>query len=50
MSLPENGLRLRFDGVDQRLRLIEVIDFRKIKLAYKGSELVKVYDDSLSSS
>ena len=50
MSLPENGLRLRFDGADQRLRLIEVIDFRKIKLAYKGSELVKTHDDGPAPS
>ncbi|PPJ56117.1 hypothetical protein CBER1_02117 [Cercospora berteroae] len=41
VSLPENGLRLRFDGCDQRLRLIEVMDFDKARVAYKGSELVK---------
>lgn len=41
VSLPQNGLRLRFDGADQRLRIIEVMDFKKIKLAHKGSELVK---------
>jgi len=29
VALPENGLRLRFDGPEQRLRLIEVIDFTK---------------------
>lgn len=46
VSLPENGIRLRFDGADQRLRLIEVMDFRKIKLAYKGSDVVKTQDDS----
>lgn len=44
--LPSNGLRLRFDGADQRLRLIEVVDFRKIKLSYKGSELVKSPSDA----
>ena len=41
VSLPQNGFRLRFDGADQRLRLIEVTDFVKAKCTYKGSELVK---------
>ena len=44
LSLSQNGLRLRFDGPDQRLRLIEVIDFSKIPLTYKGTELVKVQE------
>ncbi|KAK5130393.1 hypothetical protein LTR08_002140 [Meristemomyces frigidus] len=50
VSLPENGLRLRFDGADQRLRLIEVMDFRNIKLVYKGNELVKTNEDNATSS
>ncbi|KAJ4290777.1 hypothetical protein N0V88_006526 [Collariella sp. IMI 366227] len=29
VGLPANGIRLRFDGPEQRLRLIEVIDFSK---------------------
>ncbi|KAK3393849.1 hypothetical protein B0H63DRAFT_459392 [Podospora didyma] len=29
LSLPANGVRLRFDGPEQRLRLVEVIDFTK---------------------
>ncbi|KAK4208826.1 hypothetical protein QBC37DRAFT_431276 [Rhypophila decipiens] len=29
LGLPANGLRLRFDGPEQRLRLIEVVDFTK---------------------
>ncbi|KAK3719499.1 hypothetical protein LTR37_004357 [Vermiconidia calcicola] len=41
VTLPQNGFRLRFDGADQRLRIIEIMDFKKIRLAYKGSELVK---------
>ncbi|EME89393.1 uncharacterized protein MYCFIDRAFT_193316 [Pseudocercospora fijiensis CIRAD86] len=41
LSLPENGLRLRFDGSDQRLRLIEVLDFQRAGLVYKGSDLTK---------
>ncbi|KAH9843302.1 putative protein family (UPF0183), partial [Teratosphaeria destructans] len=41
VTLPENGLRLHFDGPDQRLRLIEVVNFRNISLTYKGSHLVK---------
>lgn len=39
--LPHNGIRLRFDACDQRLRLIEVLDFAKLRMAYLGSELVK---------
>ncbi|KAK4545491.1 hypothetical protein LTR36_002841 [Oleoguttula mirabilis] len=50
VSLPGNGIRLRFDGADQRLRLIEVTDLRTIKLAYKGSELVKTHEDSPATS
>lgn len=41
VNLPENGLRLRFDGPDQRLRLIEVLDFSKYPLIYKNNEVVK---------
>lgn len=41
LSLPASGLRLRFDGPDQRLRLIEVLDFSKASLTYKGNELVR---------
>ncbi|KAF5856195.1 isoleucine-tRNA ligase [Aspergillus alliaceus] len=41
LQLPSNGLRLRFDGPDQRLRLIEVLDFSKISLVYKNQEVLK---------
>lgn len=41
LSLPDTGLRLRFDGVDQRLRLIEIIDFSKSTFVYKSTELVR---------
>ncbi|KAF2141037.1 uncharacterized protein K452DRAFT_359438 [Aplosporella prunicola CBS 121167] len=41
VALPHNGLRLRFDGPDQRLRLIEVLDFSKTRLSYKNVEVVK---------
>ncbi|KAL5049057.1 hypothetical protein BDW71DRAFT_176130 [Aspergillus fruticulosus] len=41
LQLPSNGLRLRFDGPDQRLRLIEVLDFRKTPLVYKNQEVLK---------
>ena len=41
IGLPENGLRLRFDGPDQRLRLIEVLDFAKTPLVYKAIDVVK---------
>ena len=39
--LPDNGLRLQFDGQDQRLRLIEVLDFTKARLVYKDIEVLK---------
>ena len=41
LALPSNGLRLRFDGPEQRLRLIEVLDFTRNRLAYKGNEIAK---------
>ncbi|KAF2671563.1 UPF0183-domain-containing protein [Microthyrium microscopicum] len=37
--LPANGVRLRFDGHDQRLRLIEVLDFSKSQLIYKNQKV-----------
>lgn len=41
VTLPPQGLRLRFDGADQRLRLIEVTDLKKLALTHKGIDLVK---------
>ena len=41
LTLPSNGLRLRFDGSQQRLRLIEVLDFSMATLTYKNHDLVK---------
>ncbi|CAK7226980.1 hypothetical protein SCUCBS95973_006381 [Sporothrix curviconia] len=35
LTLPANGLRLRFDGPEQRLRLIEVLDFSKNHIFFK---------------
>lgn len=49
MNLPSNGLRLRFDGPDQRLRLIEVLDFSRTAISYKNIDLIrrsKSSDDS----
>lgn len=34
VGLPDNGLRLRFDGPEQRLRLVEILDFRKSQLTH----------------
>ncbi|KAF2007214.1 hypothetical protein P154DRAFT_569106 [Amniculicola lignicola CBS 123094] len=39
--LADNGIRLQFDGPDQRLRLIEVLDFTKAKILYKDVEVFK---------
>lgn len=35
LGLPANGIRLRFDGPEQRLRLIEVLDFTKNHIVLK---------------
>ncbi|GAB7357685.1 hypothetical protein MBLNU459_g0174t1 [Dothideomycetes sp. NU459] len=40
VNLPENGIRLRFDGPDQRLRLIEILDFHRSRFTYKNEDLV----------
>lgn len=39
--LPHNGIRLRFDGPEQRLRLIEVVDFTKNHVTFKDRDLLK---------
>lgn len=41
ITLPYNGLRLRFDGPEQRLRLIEVVDFTKNHITFKDKDLVR---------
>jgi hypothetical protein len=41
VSLPQNGIRLRFDGPEQRLRLIEVVDFTKNHITFKDRDLVR---------
>ncbi|KAI5467413.1 hypothetical protein BGZ63DRAFT_371162 [Mariannaea sp. PMI_226] len=41
IELPANGVRLRFDGPEQRLRLIEVTDFTKNHITFKDRDLVK---------
>ena len=35
LGLPANGLRLTFDGPEQRLRLIEVTDFSRLHIFFK---------------
>ena len=42
LNLSANGVRLRFDGSEQRLRLIEVLDFRKTQFSYKNVDFVKL--------
>ena len=41
VNLPRNGLRLRFDGPEQRMRLIEIVDFTKNHITFKDRDLVK---------
>ena len=50
LNLPRNGNRLRFDGPDQRLRLIEVLDFTKTQLTYKNTDLVKLSETTGSET
>lgn len=40
INLPDNGVRLRFDAPDQRLRLIEVLDFHRSNFTYKDNDLI----------
>ncbi|KAB5549703.1 hypothetical protein GE09DRAFT_1288299 [Coniochaeta sp. 2T2.1] len=35
VRLPANGIRLQFDGPEQRLRMVEVVDFTKIHITFK---------------
>ncbi|KAL8933737.1 MAG: hypothetical protein Q9216_006229 [Gyalolechia sp. 2 TL-2023] len=49
LNLPANGFRLRFDGPDQRLRLLEILDFGKTQLSYKNIDLVKLPEEKPSS-
>ncbi|KAI0397388.1 hypothetical protein F5Y17DRAFT_415327 [Xylariaceae sp. FL0594] len=41
LALPANGIRLRFDGPEQRLRLIEVLDFTKNRITYQEKDIAK---------
>lgn len=41
IQLPQNGMRLRFDGPEQRLRLIEITDFTKNHITFKDRDLVR---------
>lgn len=50
VNLPANGIRLRFDGPEQRLRLVEVLDFTKNHIVFKDQnterDLVKPQADT----
>jgi hypothetical protein len=50
LHLPHNGLRLRFDGPEQRLRLIEVLDFTKSHLTYKDRDILRSVPASQAGS
>ncbi|PKS08289.1 hypothetical protein jhhlp_005233 [Lomentospora prolificans] len=41
VNLPANGIRLRFDGAQQRLRLIEVLDFTRNHITFNDRDLVR---------
>lgn len=45
LSLPANGLRLRFDGAEQRLRLIEVIDFTRNHITFNDRDVLRPATD-----
>ena len=46
IELPKNGLRLRFDAQEQRLRLIEIIDLDQDQFTVKNEPLVQSSDQS----
>ncbi|KAI1004420.1 hypothetical protein K3495_g3792 [Podosphaera aphanis] len=50
LGLPANGIRLRFDGSQQRLRLIEVLDFTKCHLSYKDRDILRPITSNQSGS
>lgn len=50
LGLPANGLRLRFDGPEQSLRLIEVVDFAHTGISYKNVDYVKLPESHALSS
>ncbi|RSM12232.1 hypothetical protein CDV31_006438 [Fusarium ambrosium] len=50
VDLPANGVRLRFDGPEQRLRLIEVLDFTKNHITFKERDLVRPVNGSTPAS
>lgn len=50
LNLPANGIRLRFDGPEQRLRLIEILDFRRTQLSYKNVDFVKIADGEITAT
>jgi len=50
LNLPANGIRLRFDGPEQRLRLIEILDFRRTQLSYKNVDFVKIADWDITAT
>ncbi|KAI1177353.1 hypothetical protein F4777DRAFT_213528 [Nemania sp. FL0916] len=41
VTLPANGIRLRFDGPHQRLRLVEILDFSKNRVTYQDKDIAK---------
>lgn len=41
LTLPANGIRLRFDGLEQRLRLVEILDFTKCRITYNDKDIAK---------
>ncbi|KAF2157408.1 hypothetical protein K461DRAFT_219984 [Myriangium duriaei CBS 260.36] len=46
IELPKNGLRLRFDGPEQRLRLIEIMDLDQDQFTVKNEPLIQTNDQS----
>ncbi|KAJ8104699.1 hypothetical protein ONZ43_g7726 [Nemania bipapillata] len=41
LTLTANGIRLRFDGPQQRLRLVEILDFTKNRITYQDKDIAK---------
>ena len=49
IALRKNGIRLRFDGPEQRLRLIEIVDFTMNHITFKDRDLVRPSNGVASS-
>ncbi|KAF2224551.1 hypothetical protein BDZ85DRAFT_261165 [Elsinoe ampelina] len=50
IELPDNGLRLRFDGPEQRLRLLEILSLDKDQFTHKNDPIIPPNDQGTGPS